>query len=754
MTPKSPNQKDTVISLGYDRFLEEMPADTWKLLPHVFAAVMSDGAWLPFKYLVLISNIIVTAVAMGGGRIMISVPPRHGKSFFISQWVPAWFLANWPHLRVLLTTYEANFAATWGRRVRNIVREKGDRMGLRLADDSTASNNWMTDQEGGMVTAGVGGPITGKGADLAIVDDPHKNWQEAQSETTRRMIQEWFDSTFYTRLEPNATIVILHCMTGDTPVWMSDGTEKYLKDVRPGDMVATYKNGRLSESKVENWINNGPDKVFTIKTTSGIVVKANERHPFLINEKGVAKWIRVKDLHQGHEIYRVNGGSGKVRSAKQVNVTNPLGVEDTAITTIMQSGGLMASVRHLIMLCRTLPTNLNIVMASLWSNIIKCMPSKMDVVQFASATLPWRTIHPVGEKCYASITAMIPNKSEDFSATTAISSLNDSSQSGCLKKPSDTSDFILEKIESITYVGIEDVFDVQIAETENFIANGLPAHNTRWHEDDLIGYLMREKMDDGWFHIRIPAIAEDNDDPVGRKEGEALCPQRYDTTALNRIKNNLSPMMWAALFQQRPAPMEGSVFLRKDWKYYKIPPHCKFVLQSWDTASKKKNKSAFTVCQTWGMSDNGVVLIDQWRDRVEYPQLRRRVDIEYMKYKPNVILIEDRDTGQALIQSLQQETSYPVLPIYPDLDKVIRAQAVSPMHASGRVWVPDIGPDTLWVADFIENCALFPNALYVDEIDSMSQALSYFMTMAIGGRIISGEKRRTSKILEGYRQLM
>jgi predicted phage terminase large subunit-like protein len=715
---------------------------------------MSRGAWLPFKYLVMISHIIATAIAMGGGRVMISVPPRHGKSFFMSQWVPAWFLANWPDKRVLLTTYEANFAATWGRRVRNIVREHGSDVGLYLAEDATASNNWATTQEGGMVTAGVGGPITGKGADLAIIDDPHKNWQETQSQTTREMIRDWFDSTFYTRLEPGATIVILHCMTGDTPVWMSDGTEKYLKDVRPGDMVATYRNGRLGVSKVENWINNGPDKVFTIKTTSGIVVKANERHPFLINEKGVAKWIRVKDLHLGHEIYRVNGESGKVSTARQSDATNQWPVEDTVVRTTIKSDGLMAFVHRQLMRCHALVTNLNTVMASLWNNTIECMRRRVGVVQFVSATLPWRTIHPVGGKYCASTTATIPGKSEDFFATTAISSVNDSLQPKCLKKPCDTSDFILEKIESITYAGIEDVFDVQITETENFIANGLPAHNTRWHEDDLIGYLLREKKNDGWFHIRIPAFAEDSMDPVGRKVGEALCPERYNAEALQRIKNNMPAMMWAALFQQRPAPMEGTIFLRHNWKYYKILPKCDFVLQSWDTASKKNKGSAYSVCQTWGWSELGAVLIDQWRDKVEYPQLRRRVDVEYLRYRPNLIIIEDRDTGQALLQSVQQETTYPVIGIYPDMDKQIRAQAVSPMQESRRVWLPEIGADTLWVSEFVDNCATFPNALYVDEVDAMSQALSYFMTMAIGGRIMSGEKRRVARILEGYRQLM
>lgn len=720
---------------------------------------MSEGKWIAFNYLVILSHIIASVIVRGGGRILVSIPPRHGKSWFISQWIPVWFLSMWPGLKVILTTYEANFAATWGRRVRNIIKESGHEVKLQLSDDSTASNNWELTTGGGMITAGVGGPITGKGGHLLLCDDPHKNWQEAQSDTIRESIKDWYDSTFYTRAEPGATIVILHCMTGDTPVLMADGTEKNLKDIRVGDLVATYKKGRLGISKVENWINNGLSKVLTIKTTSGIVVKANERHPFLVNKEGVIKWKRVKDLRPGHEIYRVNGENGKVRHASQKDVINRRFAEDTAITTIMQNDGLMESVRHLAIRCRDLLVNLNIAMASHWNNIIKCIKRKMDAALSVVDMQVRRITHPVGAKSCASITATIREKYEACSATTATCSLNDTQQQISSKKRLITSDFILEKIESITYSGIEDVFDVQIAETENFIANGLVSHNTRWHEDDLIGYLMREKIEDGYFHIRMPAIAEDDDDILGRKPGEALCPERYDENALNRIKVNTPAMMWNALFQQRPAPMEGTIFLRKHWKFYKIPPQCNFVLQSWDTASKldikKKGSTAYSVCHTWGVSAHGAVLLDRWRDRVEYPQLRQQASIQYLKWRPNIILIEDRDTGQALLQSLQQETMYPLLPVYPDLDKVIRAQAVSPMQVSERLFLPDpTVAGNEWVGDFIDNGAMFPNTKYKDDIDAMSQALTFIMTMATSGQIMSCEKRRTTKLLEHFRTMM
>jgi hypothetical protein len=150
--------------MGYDRFIEEqLPPDVWKYLPHTFATVMSGGLWVPFKHLILLSHIITAAIARGNGRIIISLPPRHGKSWFLSQWLPAWFLSMWPDKKVILSTYEANFAATWGRRVRNIIKQDGHRVGVSLAEDATASNNWETSMGGGMMTAGIGGPITGKG---------------------------------------------------------------------------------------------------------------------------------------------------------------------------------------------------------------------------------------------------------------------------------------------------------------------------------------------------------------------------------------------------------------------------------------------------------------------------------------------------------------------------------------------------------------------------------------------------------------
>lgn len=177
-------------------------------LPHGFAEWASGRQWKAWPYLAHIGREIAQAVGKGDGRIIVNLPPQHGKSLLISKWVPLWFLANFPDKRVILATYEASFAASWGRQARDEARDN-ERIGLQLRTDASASNSWWIKQGGGMITAGVGGPITGKGGDLLLIDDPVKNWDEARSITYQQRNVDWFNSTFYTRRQPGTTIIVL-----------------------------------------------------------------------------------------------------------------------------------------------------------------------------------------------------------------------------------------------------------------------------------------------------------------------------------------------------------------------------------------------------------------------------------------------------------------------------------------------------------------------------------------------------------------
>ena len=177
--------------------------------PASFAGWASRGFWNRAKHLDFLNEKLLELSAGVFDRLSVNMPPRHGKSLLCSTYFPAWWLLRRPDDRVLLVSYEADFAATWGRRVRDLLTEHGPTFGVTVRDDSAAANRWDLEQGGGMMTAGIGGPITGKGANLVVIDDPTKNYEEAISQTVARRNWDWYQSTLRTRLEPGAKIVLV-----------------------------------------------------------------------------------------------------------------------------------------------------------------------------------------------------------------------------------------------------------------------------------------------------------------------------------------------------------------------------------------------------------------------------------------------------------------------------------------------------------------------------------------------------------------
>ena len=143
---------------------------------------------------------------------MIFAPPRHTKSELASRRFPSWYLGRNPNKQIITSTYSGDLASDFGRDVRNILKEQ-EYLNLfpevSLRDDSKAANRWHTNKGGIYVSVGVGGPITGRGADIALIDDPIKNRQDADSETIRDNIWDWYTSTLYTRLMPGGAIILI-----------------------------------------------------------------------------------------------------------------------------------------------------------------------------------------------------------------------------------------------------------------------------------------------------------------------------------------------------------------------------------------------------------------------------------------------------------------------------------------------------------------------------------------------------------------
>lgn len=174
----------------------------WKLSPVSMAVRLSGGRYQPWNYVQLLSRKLID-VAMGRcSRLIVCMPPRHGKSELVSKWFPIWFFENFPDRRIVLCSYEADFASKWGGKARDVILENQELLSVRFKAKNPAMHFWETTENGAMMCAGVGGPITGKGANILIIDDYLKNAEEANSLNMRTKTWEWWTSTARTRIEP------------------------------------------------------------------------------------------------------------------------------------------------------------------------------------------------------------------------------------------------------------------------------------------------------------------------------------------------------------------------------------------------------------------------------------------------------------------------------------------------------------------------------------------------------------------------
>lgn len=419
-----------------------------------------------YKHVEALAEALEAIVAGDLTRLMVFEPPRHGKSLLASRLFPGYYLAKRPDKWVGLCSYEATLAQDFSRSARDGYL----RVGGHTRTDSSAVHLWQSTDGGGMWAAGVGGPITGRGADLGLIDDPLKNAEEAASETIRTKHKSWYDSTFYTRLEPNAAQVITQ---------------------------------------------------------------------------------------------------------------------------------------------------------------------------------------------------------------------------------------------------------------------------TRWNEDDLSGYLLAKEAEEPehWHVINLEAIKAHVQvsvpesctlAPDWRQPGEALCPERYDATQLGKIQRRIGSYYWAALYQQRPAPLEGGMLKRSWWKYYTVQPAVEefdYLLQSWDMSFKDSIGTDFVVGQVWGRKGSRAYLLDQVKDRMDFPTTVEAVkQLSATWPATRLKLVEDKANGSAVIASLSDKLPG-LVPVEPDGGKIARAAGCSPLIEAGNVYLPDpsIAP---WVGGLVGEASAFPNGAHDDQVDALTQALN------------------------------
>ena len=191
--------------------LQDALAQGWRLTPATLGTKITNGRWIPARHLLYISTILATEIAQGDARLIVTMPARHGKSELISVNTPVWFLEKWPGKFVMNLSYGAELATDFSLKVRDTFQDEDlhHLLRTRIRQDKKRVDRWLTPHGGGLTAAGIGGPITGRGADLMLIDDYVKNAEDSLSETLRNKTWEWFKSTAFTRLEPGASLVLL-----------------------------------------------------------------------------------------------------------------------------------------------------------------------------------------------------------------------------------------------------------------------------------------------------------------------------------------------------------------------------------------------------------------------------------------------------------------------------------------------------------------------------------------------------------------
>ena len=695
-------------------------------------------------------------------RVIINLAPRHTKSELASYLLPAFLMGRDPRTKAIEATHTAELAVRFGRKVRDLMDQPGYKElfpDVSLKQDSKAAGRWDTNRGGEYFAVGVGGAMTGRGADILIIDDPHSE-ADALSELALDNAWEWYQSGPRTRLQPGGAVVVVMCMTGDTPVLMASGVEKALRDIRPGDQVATFDQGRLSVSQVNNWRSSGVDPIYRIRTLSGRIVRANERHPFLVSDEGKLRWTRLKHLRVGDSLVslkdatglqgppqgranadhakqttaitentrmpRIGGwgftASGKVSHAVKKAVTRLQYHAGSALRIISRSTRLRSPLKPPESIESRTGTELPL------SNMRQWSESETTFATYAEGFLTAVTPVHTGTGNFALTTATTLKRSGGYFATTATLPSDMEKHRTTSKGLPVTCDFTTDPIVSIEPDGEEEVFDVEVDRTENFIANGLVSHNTRWGTKDLTARLIKAQSShnaDKWEVIELPAILP---------SGKPLWPEFWKLEELLAVKASLSVQKWNAMYQQQPTNDEGAILKREWWRVWQEaePPLVNYIIQTMDTAYSKKETADFSVITTWGVfylnEDSGanIILLDVKRGRWDFPELKRVAKEQYDHWQPDNLLIEAKATGTPLQQELRR-MNIPVTMYSPGgrkagTDKVSRANSVAPILESGIVWAPD----TDWAEELVEECAAFPHGDNDDMVDVTTMALMRF----------------------------
>jgi predicted phage terminase large subunit-like protein len=299
--------------------------------------------------------------------------------------------------------------------------------------------------------------------------------------------------------------------------------------------------------------------------------------------------------------------------------------------------------------------------------------------------------------------------------------------------------------------------DYSVTRRDNPIDTFVVAVQQRTHNEDVSGFILKNLPE--YTHLCLPTEAEDDevinfpksDRQVIRRKGDLLHPSRFGVEQNEEAKTTLGSYMYAGRHQQRPVPREGGMVKYEWFRRYRVPPaHFEQIVLSLDSSSKAKELNAPWSATIWGIWAGNYYLLSVLTKRMEYPEGKRTVGNLMLRWRPNATLIEDKSTGQSLIQEyrlngvedeFEKKHYFSIIPIEPEGDKVTRMSVESPAIEAGRVWLPE---SASWLPEYELVMTTFPLSAIADPVDSTSQFLNYIREHSIAdweNAVVTGDRR-------------
>jgi len=768
-------------------------------------------------------------------NLMLFAPPQTGKSELVSTRLPSYWLAKNPELPVALVSYGASLAYRNSRYAKSVFESPQYReiFPHMMRDTSNwRMHDWhILDEKGYVLAAGVGGPLTGHGFGLGIIDDPIENWAAGQSEVLRESVWQWWLGTFKTRMWENGRIVFMMCMPGDMRIMMGDGTWRNLDTIRPGELVMTKDGRELKPQIVEAFLPQGIATIYEIKTGNH-KISATGNHPLLVRvarSPDELEWVRTDELEIGDEICVLGQWDGGENTRK-------LKREDAVVLGFMFGDGWIThhpnkkgAMRWVTCFARGGNEETNQRILNYYKNRFDIRPNYKEKPRYYrtevarvgrwfeslglwgkaktkrvpdfifQSTLDIRKAFIEGfvladgsiDKCNRA-TILINNQllAKDLkllAESCGYKTSNINRQSGIYQPPgspepiratsyrfsfslvnTDNDIFVFKKIRSIKKSIQRPVYDLTVKDTHNFIAEGAVVHNTRWHEDDLAGRILKQegRIEEGgkWTVISYPALADHKDglDSLGREVGDALAPSRYSREYLLTLRDELGPHVWSAEFQQKPTKPEGDLFkIGRIQLVNAVPAEIADVVlpdpsdrfpepfpeirqvfmgtRAWDLAgsTKKTQKQDpdYTVGFLIAVFEGNVYMLDMVREQMTPDQAEQMVRITAGTDGKRVRVRVEKEPGQAGLYQvnnyIKMLMGYDVDGVPATGDKMVRASPLASQVNAGNVFMLR----AVWNKFALNELAGFPNAAHDDIVDSAAYAFNDQTTGEVWARM-------------------